>query len=170
MARGPLPSPGARRRNAPTIPGTDLPVEGRKGRIPVCPYDLAAAGAAWWRWAWRTPQSTRWDAGSLYLVARRAQLEDDVAALGFGEDLVELSDLLAGVADVEAVQRVEWALTVLKRNASGSLAIRKEMRELDNRLGLNPKAMADLRWKVAAVAEAEAGRVVAPVTTLRIAK
>src|SRR5689334_856280 len=31
--------------------------------------------------------------------------------------------------------------------------VQKEMRELDNRLGLNPKAMADLRWRVADGAE-----------------
>jgi hypothetical protein len=29
----------------------------------------------------------------------------------------------------------------------------REMRELDNRLGLNPKAMADLRWSISRCGE-----------------
>jgi hypothetical protein len=46
-------------------------------------------------------------------------------------------------------------LSTLKRSATGEVALMKEMRELDNRLGLNPKAMADLRWSIAADAKPE---------------
>ena len=127
---------------------TPLPASGRTGPAPESPYDLAEAGTAWWVWAWTTPQATRWDAGALYAVARRAQLEDDVAMLGFGEDHLDLADLLVGVADKEATRRVEWALTMLKKAASGKLALEKEMRELDGRLGLNPRAMVDLGWVI----------------------
>lgn len=146
MARGPLPSPDARRRNAPTIPTTDLPAAGREGPAPDCPYELGDAGLAWWEWAWATPQAAAWDPGSLYVVARRAQLEDDVAAIEF----VEASDLLADLLDGsdEAVKRVEWMLGVLKRSATGKSTLMKEMRELDERLGLTPKALAALRWKI----------------------
>lgn len=147
MPRGPLPDPDSRRRNAPTIPSTKLPVSGRSDPAPECPYDLAAAGAVWWAWAWGTPQAAAWDSGALYVVARRARLEDDLAMLGFGEDFLELHDLLAG-ADDEAVQRVEFALSTLKRSATGKLAIEKEMRELDGKLGLSPAAMAALRWMI----------------------
>jgi hypothetical protein len=155
MPRGPLPNPQARRRNTPTIAGTVLPAAGRDGDAPECPYDLARAGSAWWAWAWATPQAAKWDQGTLYVVARRAVLEDELAALAFFDaDEFSLRDLLAE-ADEEAVRRVEWAIGTLKRLATGSTALMREMRELDNRLGLNPKAMADLRWSVAEADEPE---------------
>jgi hypothetical protein len=81
MARGPLPQSEKARRNAPTIPTTKLPAGGRKGRAPTCPYSLEKAGKAWWKWAWRQPQAAGWDDGALYSIARRASLEDDLAAL-----------------------------------------------------------------------------------------
>lgn len=151
MARGPLPDKTKRRVNAPTIPTTELPVGGRDGPAPACPYSLGKVGRKWWRWAWGSPQAAAWDDGALYFVGRRAQLEDDLAALDF-EDRLDLGDLLAG-ADEEAVKRVEWALSMLKRSATGSVALMKEMRELDNRLGLNPKGLADLRWTIIAESE-----------------
>lgn len=125
----------------------ELPAAGRSGSVPECPLSLGDAGGVWWKWAWKTPQASRWDDGSLYFVARRARLEDHAAALDF-EDGLDLADLLAGVANVEATKRVEWALSTLKRSASGEVSLFKEMRELDNRLGLNPKGLADLRWSV----------------------
>ncbi len=150
MARGPLPSKQKRRRNAPTIPTTNLPASGRKGRPPKVPdaYKLGKAGAAWWRWAWGTPQAAAWDTGALYVLARRAQLEDDLAALELNDHL-DLVDLLAG-ADEEAIEIVEFALQTLKKAASGKLAVDKEMRELDKVLGLTPKGRADLRWEIVA--------------------
>ncbi len=146
---GPLPSKNPRRRNAPTIPTTTLPASGRKGPAPKCPYELAEAGAKWWRWAWALPQAMAWSDGDLYALARRARLEDMVAALGFADEL-DLTDLLAGVSDREAVQRVEWALTMLKRSASGQLNLEKEMRELDGKFGLTAEALAKLRWTIVA--------------------
>src|SRR5689334_13970589 len=110
---GPLPNPQARRRNVPTISGTDLPADGRKGRLPKCPIELGEAGDAWWRWAWRLPQATRWDDGALYFVARRALLEDHAAALKFTDELDAL-DLFQRM-DPEAQKQVEWALGLLKR-------------------------------------------------------
>jgi hypothetical protein len=147
MARGPLPSANARRRNAPTINTSDLPAEGRQGAVPKCPYELGDAGDRWWKWAWKLPQASKWDAGALYVVARRALLEDHAAALAFTDEL-EWQDIFAE-GDDEAKRKVEWALGLLKRSATGEVALMKEMRELDNRLGLNPKAMADLRWSIA---------------------
>jgi hypothetical protein len=121
MSRGPLPDPNSRRRNKPTIPTTSLPAGGRKGRIPKVPasYALLTAGTAWWRWAWTLPQAAAWDDGSHYALARRAQLEDTMAALAVDD-------------------------------ARGRLSVLKEMRELDRRFGLDPKAMAELRWTIVA--------------------
>lgn len=125
----------------------ELPATGRTGRPPKCPYDLAKPGSTWWRWAWRTPQATQWNRGYHYHVARRAQLEDDLEALGFDDEL-DLRDLLAG-ADYDAIARVRDALTLLKQAASGALAVKKEMRELETRLGLNPDGMSRLGWVIA---------------------
>lgn len=161
---GPLPNASRRRRNAPTIQTTNLPAAGRKGRAPKSPYKLGKPGSEWWRWAWGTPQAARWDTGALYAAARRAQLEDELVALDFTDHL-DLGDLLNG-ADDEAVRRVEWALSALKRSASGSVNVMKEMRELDKRLGLDPKALAELRW-VIADEEPEEAPSVAPVRKLR---
>lgn len=148
MARGPLPNANSRRRNSPTIPTTTLPAAGRKGRPPKVPngYNLGKVGAQWWKWAWSLPQALAWDAGALYVLARRAQLEDDLDAIKLSDDL-DVADLLAG-ADEEAIERVTFALSLMKQQAAGKLAIAKEMRELDKVLGLTPKGLADLRWEI----------------------
>ena len=82
---GPLPNPNRRRRNALTIPTTKLPASGRPGAVPKPPawVQLGDAGRGWWRWAWKTPQASGWGtkAGQEVVVARRASLEDDLAAL-----------------------------------------------------------------------------------------
>lgn len=146
MSRGPLPDPDSIRRNKPTIPTNKLPASGYKGEVPAPPYELGHCGSRWWEWAWTLPQADAWDDGAVYTLARRAALEDDIDALGLNDDL-DLADLLGG-ADEEAIKRVEHALQTLKRSASGRLAVEKEMRELDRRLGLDPKALAELRWTI----------------------
>lgn len=150
-ARGPLPKPDARRRNAPAIPTTRLPATGRKGRAPAVPkaYRLGPAGRAWWKWAWGLPQAAAWDAGALYALARRAQLEDDLAAPAADNDDGLIGELLAG-ADPDAIERVIAALKTLKTLAAGRLSVLKEMRELDSKFGLTPKALAELRWSIVA--------------------
>jgi hypothetical protein len=142
---GPLPSQNRRRRNAPTVPTTTLPAKGRTGRVPAVPAwtHLRKTGTAWWRWAWHTPQAAGWAPGMESLVARRASLEDDLAAAGDVESL-ELDELL-GAKSAE----VKEAIGRLAALATGRLVIFREMRELDDRLGLSPKGMATLRWTIA---------------------
>ena len=113
--------------------------------VPACPYELGEAGSAWWAWAWATPQAEKWDAGALYTVARRAALEDMVAAL----DDVEAFDVESFMADdpVEAVKQLRWLLETLKASASGFVGTSKEMRELEAQLGFGAKSMAALGWK-----------------------
>lgn len=147
MPPGPLPKPNARRRNAPTIPTTDLPASGRKGAAPAEPsgYEFGEDARAWWSWAWKTPQAAGWSKGDLYTVARRAVLEDDLAALRRVEtDDFDLAEML-GDEDGEALR---YLISRLKSLATGELQIGKEARELDDRLGLTPKGMAALRWKI----------------------
>lgn len=147
---GPLPDGNARRRNAPTIPTTSLPAGGRKGRAPKVPggYQLAKAGRDWWKWAWSTPQACAWDAGALYVIARRAQLEDELATLDTVEG-IDLTELAAAASD-QLADLVNEVLRLLQRRASGTTTVMREMRELDDRLGLSPKGMAALRWKIVA--------------------
>lgn len=144
---GPLPEPNRRRRNAPTIPTTALPVSGRKGRPPNPPawVELGEAGWAWWRWAWGTPQACAWGPGQEVAVARRASLEDDLAAVATVGSL-DLLDVLDAARQAE----VRTIVTRLAAVATGRLAICREARELDDRLGLTPKGLAALRWTVVA--------------------
>lgn len=141
MPRGPLPHPDKVRRNAPTIPTTNLPASGYQGVVPELPAELhlAAAGRAWWEWAWSTPQAAGWSVGDRYLVARRASLEDDLAAL----------DAVSGLnLDEVTPATLRPVVSRLAAMATGRLSVMREMRELDDRLALSPKGMATLRWKV----------------------
>lgn len=148
--RGPLPDPNRRRRNAPTIPTTNLPASGRSGAVPKPPswVTLGKAGSAWWKWAWKTPQAAGWAAGHEVMVARRATLEDDLAVSGTVESL-DILDVLRA----EKFSEVKVVIGHLASLAAGRLAICREIRELDDRLGLTPKGMAALRWKIAADAD-----------------
>lgn len=151
---GPLPNPQRRRTNAPTIPTTNLPAGGRHAPAPKVPrwVKLGKSGRAWWAWAWRTPQAAAWAAGHEVFVARRASLEDDLSAL---EDIRGLDfDVLLGASASEARQAVARVAAL----ATSRLSVLKEMRELDDRLGLSPKGMAALRWQVVADAPDVAGR------------
>lgn len=145
---GPLPAENRRRRNVPTVPTTKLPVGGRTGPAPRPPSwaKLGKIGRAWWKWAWTTPQACAWAPGHEVMIARRASLEDDLAAVGTVTSL-ELSELLDADADDNAAA-LRSLLQRLAGLASGRLAICREMRELDDRLGLTPKGMAALRWTV----------------------
>lgn len=155
MARGPLPNAQKRRQNPPTIATTALPASGRKGRPPNPPagYDLREAGRNWWKWAWGTPQATAWDPGARYAVARRAQLEDDLAALDTFDPhsldwFFSSLDLGDERSKRDAMRDLGEILGRLKALAGGRLAVVKEMRELEMHLGLGPKALAALRWAI----------------------
>lgn len=149
MARGPLPNKKRRRSNASAIPTTLLPKGGKKGRPPKVPdaYNLRKAGQEWWKWAWGTPQATAWDPGALYVVARRAQLEDDLALQDGAFESSDFAELLGRKED-DVTRDLEFIVGRLAGLAGGRNPILKEMRELDKVLGLTPKAMADLRWEL----------------------
>ncbi|MCA1569323.1 MAG: hypothetical protein LC798_03165 [Chloroflexi bacterium] len=145
MPRGPLPTKAPRRTNQPTIPTTKLPAGGFKGRMPKCPYTLGDRGKAWWRWAWHTPAAAAWSSNDLYALGRRAQLEDDLAALELPElDLAEFLD----VDESDALKHLAEAIKRLKSLAGGRTSIQKVMAQHDKQFGLDAKAMADLRWRI----------------------
>lgn len=143
---GPLPQQKRRRRNAPVIPTSSLPASGREGDTPEVPVgvELGVTGLAWWDWAWHTPQAAAWANGHEAAVARRASLEDDLAALRDVEGL----DLL-DVVD-ERWPAIKSAVQCVASLATGKLAILRQMDALDDRLGLTPKSMAALRWTITA--------------------
>jgi hypothetical protein len=149
---GPLPKAESdrRRRNAATIPTTRLPAAGRSGAAPRPPawVTLGKSGKAWWAWAWKTPQAAGWAKGHEPFVARRASLEDDLAALEVVDNL-DFAEFLE-IDPSDRSRFLEATFRRLAALASGKLNLFKEARELDNRLGLNPKAMADLRWTIVA--------------------
>jgi hypothetical protein len=118
----------------------------RTGRPPKCPYTLGKAGQDWWKWAWSLPQTAAWDDGSLYALARRAQLEDDLAILDQFEPF-DIADFL-GIDESEAVKQLAFVIGRIKSMAGGRLGVLKEMRELDKRFGLDPKALAENRWEI----------------------
>lgn len=117
--------------------------------MPACPYELGDAGSAWWGWAWSTPQAKRWDDGVLYVLARRAVLEDLVSALAEVDELsVEAIDRLINGDPATAGQRFGWLLRKLKSAAGSFTELSREMRELEGQLGFGAKSMASLGWKV----------------------
>ncbi|MCA1569767.1 MAG: hypothetical protein LC798_05480 [Chloroflexi bacterium] len=155
---GPLPEPTSkrRRRNAPTIPTTSLPAAGFDGPYPDPPewVELGAAAGAWWTWAWRTPSAAGWSAGDLVVIARRATLEDDLAAIRVVGSL-DVAELLE-IDPNDRTAELDWLIRRLHALAAGKLAIAREIRELEDRLGLTPKGMAALRWTVVADKEPDA--------------
>jgi hypothetical protein len=152
---GPLPAAQRQRRNAPTIPTTELPAGGRSGPAPTVPpwTKLARAGRAWWRWAWSTPQACAWGvaAGQEAMVARRAALEDDLAAL----ETLQGLDLGAALEASDRATELDAVIRRVAAMATGRLAIVREMRELDDRLGLTPRGLAQLRWRIVDTAGAD---------------
>lgn len=147
---GPLPTADAVRRNKPSIPTTALPASGRPGPAPDPPalYDLRAKALDWWAWAWSTPQAAAWDGGSLFMVARRAQLEDDLDVLEHTD--LEIPWLLTEMDEnpAKVMSQLQAIVTRLKALTGGKISLLREMRELDDRLGLTPKGLAQLRWKI----------------------
>jgi hypothetical protein len=129
------------------MPTTNLPLGGREGDAPEppCWIDLGEAGMSWWDWAWHTPQAAAWHDGFMPTIAHRATLEDDLRIINNvdGLDFVEL----VNKDDEDGVRRAIRCLAAL---AGDRLKLLKEARELDHALGLTPKGMAALHWKVVA--------------------
>lgn len=142
---GPTPSKTTRRRNKPSIPTTVLPASGRSDPGPDVPfgYELASAGNSWWEWAWSTAQAAAWSDGDAYVAARRASLEDDLAILERVSGL-DLDEVLAA----ENLRDLKFVVGRIAGLATGRIAIMKEIRELDDRLGLTPKSLTALRWSI----------------------
>lgn len=127
---GPPPNPNARRRNA-RVGVVLLPAKGREGEPPAWPvgFNPSRRMDAIWADLWSTPQAVAWERLAYTRVVARyvdclVQLE---------RDLDEIDDPKVYVAMLAAQTR-----------------LLPEVRQLEDRLGLNPKAMRSLMWEVAA--------------------
>jgi hypothetical protein len=147
MARGPLPNPNALRRNKPTIPTTKLSASGRADPAPAVPpwCELGADGLAWWTWAWSSPEANGWSDSLIDVVARRASLVDDLAALARVGSL-DAWELLA----CEEMAEVRALVGRLAGLATGRLQVLKACHDIDAQLGFGAKNLAALRWEIVA--------------------
>lgn len=100
----PIPKPDARKQRQAVAENQSshrVPVSGRLGRPPKTPFPLGACGTRWWRWAWATPQATKWHKGFHEPLARRASLEDQYQAMVDDGDRQAASRLLAAMYRVD---------------------------------------------------------------------
>lgn len=116
---GPLPDPNAIRRNAPTVPTVSLPLSGRQGDAPDVPSWVSLADKGESWWAWA------WSTPQAVAWGTSVGMESSVAHRASLED------------DLSTADTVPARLSILKL-----------MNDLDNQLGLTPKGMAALRWKI----------------------
>lgn len=74
---GPLPKPEEerRRRNAPTVPTTELPVAGYSGPVPDPVEELDELERRYYEWAWTTPAAAAWHVAEAEIVAEWARLK-----------------------------------------------------------------------------------------------
>jgi len=127
---GPAPKPAderARRNKTPIA--MRLPSSGRPGRAPAWPvgYSPTAKAKAIWSDLWKTPQAAAWERlGWTRVVARYVEML--VAA---ERDLDEIEDPKVYAAMLAAQTRLA-----------------PELRQLEDRLGLNPLAMRRLEWVI----------------------
>lgn len=142
---GPAPDPNALRRDRPSDKDgwTSLPSEGRIGPAPV--------------WPLRT-----WLESTAHLL-NQDELSSSDKKIPLGRDAIRADEREAeiwaelwttpqavvwerkkAVHDVALYTRFMWAAE------SGDMKAAAEARQWNDRLGLNPKAMLSLRWKIAA--------------------
>lgn len=146
------PEPGSINRG-PTIPQTSLPDQGYQGEIPDPIRPLDGYAKVYWDWAWSTPQAAMWDKGTAGAVTTLSEIHRDIEALesmsGIASkmsfyDLLECTDPSMGPV-AKQLGDLFGGLLKMVTNKKGLVA---EARSYESVLGLNPKAMSDMRWKV----------------------
>lgn len=88
-----------------------------------------------------------------------------MAAVGEFEG-VDFAEVL-GAERSEVLRKLEWCVRRLQSLAGGKLAIAREARELDDRLGLTPKGRLALRMTIVET-DTEATRVITTSTARRL--
>lgn len=129
-----------RNRNEPTFDWVVLPFDGREGDAPELPGDREFT--KWtekaWQSLWSRPQAVMWDQSG-FTLHRWAVLHHQL------------------LLDDEKVETAK----------SKAASISAEMRQIEDRHGLSPKAMLQLRWKIASAPEVDENGEPASVTHLQ---
>jgi hypothetical protein len=84
------------------------------------------------------PQAAAWSEGDLYALARRASLEDDLAAPK-SVDRFDLGEVFGIANERAAMRRIEAMVAAPAVTVRRRLAIMREARALDDRYGLTAK-------------------------------
>jgi hypothetical protein len=136
MNSGPPPKDPSQRRRRNLTPDTlQLPMEGYDGPIPDWPLSEATAREMErWERLWKTPMAKAW-----------VRMHIDVVVARY----VRCAIMVEGGDTDDAAHR---ALTVAAAH------LHSEVRQLEDRLGLNPLSLLRLRWEIA---EVEVGDVAA---------
>lgn len=131
MGRYPKDDLSRRNRNERSFDWTTLPPEGRAGPAPKLPplRVWAAATVVWWEDLWSTPQAVMWDQSGRTL---------HTLAILHHQLIVDGDEAPA---------------------ASKASSIAGEMRQHEDRHGLTPKAMLQLRWRIGRTAQDGSGKV-----------
>ena len=165
--RGPSPNPNAVRRNA-RVAGETLPAEGRRGAPPPGPLpdDVMLTSRLQ---VLRAEQAQLENLLDMCLEQKEAnrirhRLGQNVEKVAVAEAMLEnarrcereLWDELWHTPHAVAWERLRWTREVAQyarwkaKGELGDMEASKEARMLADRLGLTPKAMQDLRWRIAA--------------------
>lgn len=161
---GPAPKhPSERRRRNATVPMTQLPAEGRKGRTPAWPLppELRTKAGLDAAEAQREILEAQIDSGTAEKTAhaKLSRLDERIAILNArlkqstAMEKALWKDLWA-LPQAVMWERMKWTREVAQYvrwkclAELGDLDAGKEARQLSDRLGLNPVAMLKLRWEV----------------------
>jgi hypothetical protein len=128
-------------RVEPTFGWVDLPAGGRPGPAPKLPTHMtwSAHTKRAWDEMWASPQATQWDQSGRTLIGWAELFEQKVRA----ERLRRLpaASMLAELSQIEGWEKL------LERKAPPT-SVYGELRQIEDRHGLNPKAMLQLRWRI----------------------
>jgi hypothetical protein len=126
-----------RRRNAGQSQWQELPAEGRKGEIPK-PWtgrQLGDVATRYWETLWSSPMAVTFIDADIQPLTRLAVLVDDRDRSESGAGLIEI---------VEGNYAGEVEVVV------GKFAGDAEIRQLEDRYGVSPKARRALQWEIKA--------------------
>lgn len=135
MAPQPKPPGQRRRRNAGQSQWQELPAEGRKGEVPEPRTDrrLGSVAKRYWDELWSSPMAVTFIDADIQPLTRLVVLVDDRARAETGEGLLEI---------VEG--NFDGDVRVIVGQFSGD----GEIRQLEDRYGISPKARRALQWEI----------------------
>jgi len=129
-------------RHEPAFGWVDLPAAGRPGPPPPLPSYVTWSVYTKRAWAemWASPQATQWDQSGRTLVGWAELVEQKVRA-----ERARVSPppalIAAGLLEIKGWEK-------LFGHKAPAVSVYGELRQIEDRHGLNPKAMLQLRWRI----------------------